>query len=251
MPTNSLNVISVITDVVGLVEYAFSAADDWAALSEIGPGGTSLSLPADPSGGDNFGFFDSDGSCTPGSPIRLSAADGKPVNGQSTGPSFTIPFSAARAVFDERLGGWTIVSAAPADGLLRLARGWGDNPDPIALATTNPTIVASATVTPSLTGKLRAIVTGTLSNNAGTPTNLVLSVSLGTPADVVYTQGPAHAPPNSSVWTSLVVDLDKLPTPVLLRLGLGLQLNAVLTAAAAGVVEVPAHGMQIEVQEVS
>jgi hypothetical protein len=208
MPTNSLNVISVITDVVGLVEYAFSAADDWAALSKIGPGGTSLTLPADPSGGDNFGFFDSDGSCTPGSPIHLSAADGKPVNGQTIGPSFTIPFSAARAVFDERLGGWTVVSAAPADGFLRLVRGWGDNPDPITLATTNPTIVASATVTPNVSGKLRVIVTGTLSNRAVTPTNLVLSVSLGpTATDVVYAQGPANAPPNSSAWASLVVDL--------------------------------------------
>jgi hypothetical protein len=250
MPANSLNVISVVADVVGLLDYAFSAADDWAALSKIGEGGTSLSLPANPSGGDNFGFFDADGSCSPDRPIRLSAEDGKLVNGQVSGVTFTIPFSSARAVFDERVGAWTVVSAAP-DAALLFAHAWADNPAQVTLTTTDPTVIASASVTPKVTGKLRVIVTGNLTNSAGMPTNVVLSLSIGanaTPA--VYTQGPANAPPSSSVWASLIVDLDKLPSPPSTPVGTAVDVNAVLTVATAGVVDVPAHGMQIDVEEV-
>jgi hypothetical protein len=250
MPANSLNVISVVADVVGLPGYTFSAADDWAALSKIGAGGTSLALPSDPSGGDNFGFFDADGTCSPTSPIHLSAEDGKSVNGQTSGLTFTVPFSSARAVFDERIGGWTVVSAAP-DAALLFARAWADNPQQVTLTTTNPTIIASASVAPRVTGKLRVIVTGTLTSSAGMPTNAVLSLSLGgsaTPA--VYSQGPANAPPSSSVWASLIVDLDKVPSPPSTPIGTAVEVNAVLTVATAGVVDVPAHGLQIDVEEV-
>jgi hypothetical protein len=250
MPTNSLNVISVVADVVGLLDYAFSAADDWAALSKIGAGGTSLTLPADPSSGDNFGFFDADGSCSPATPITLSAEDGKPVNGQMAGLTFSVPFSSARAVFDEKLGGWTVVSSAP-DASLLFARAWADNQDDLTLTSTNATTVVSATLTPRVTGKLRVIVTGTFTNTASTPTSVALSLTIGSSAvETIYNQAPANAPASSGGWVSLIVDLDKLPSPPSTPVGRSVQVNAVLTAGAAGAITVAAHGVQIDVEEV-
>jgi hypothetical protein len=250
MPQNSLGVISVVVDISGFLDYAFSPQDDWVAITKIGPGGTNLALPAGASSGDNYGFFDADGSCSKTSPIVVAAADSKPVNGQTAGLKFIQPFASARAVFSEKAGGWTIaVGVPPIDNAMELARAWGDNASQVNLTTTSPRIIASATVTPLVTGKLRVTVTGTVF--VGSDVSAQLSLSLGSSATpAIYTQGPQLLEHNTSGALALTVDLDKIPSPPSTPVGTAVTINAVLQMSVAGG-DVPAHGLEIEVQEVA
>jgi hypothetical protein len=130
-----------------------------------------------------------------------------------------------------------------------LARGWADNAAPVVTGVA-PVIVASITKTPRATGRFRVTVTGGGTDTGGGANEFTLSVSHGaaaTPAD--YTQG-SHATVGAAgkADVALLVDLDQLPVPVTFPVGTPVQFNAVMASTAAGVV--PAHGMQIEVQEI-
>jgi hypothetical protein len=133
--------------------------------------------------------------------------------------------------------------------LSNLARGWADNAAPVVTGVA-PVIVVSVTKTPRSTGRFRLKVTGGGTDTAGGANEFTLSVSHGaaaTPAD--YTQG-SHATVGAAgkANLALVVDLDSTAPVIVFPLGVPVQFNAVMASTAAGVV--PAHGMQLEVQEI-
>lgn len=131
-----------------------------------------------------------------------------------------------------------------------LANAWNDSGNQQNLINTGPIIVAQVLITPKVTGKIRLTVTGTI-NNTGGQTSLIASVTHGlasSPAD--YTQGTQSVAGGSlSTGQSLIVDFDKLPTPIIFPVGQQAILNFVLQAGNGNVVIVPAHGIQIEAQE--
>jgi hypothetical protein len=153
MPANSPGLISVIADVAASARYAFSLEDDWAAVTQIPKGGTALVLRSNPSDGDNFGFFDGDGSCSVTSPVTVSAEDGKPIN-RAISVLFNTPNAASRFVFSERLKGWTMLGMCPCSGktlvpetrIAAPAEAAGAEPSEPAPAVSGPSPAAETTV---------------------------------------------------------------------------------------------------------
>lgn len=142
-------------------------------------------------------------------------------------------------------------AVGPGGGPAALGNAWADNPNQATLVNTGAIIVAQATITPRVTGKLRVIITGTVNNTDGVAVSLITTVSQGvssTPA--LYTQGTAETPASPDSGTvALVVDLDKTASPTVFPVGTPVNINAVLQAGVGNVIVVPAHGVQIEVQE--
>jgi hypothetical protein len=142
-------------------------------------------------------------------------------------------------------------------GGLPLASGFGQPVGPFPKAIPNAaTIEASAIFTPKSTGKMRVIFTGNVENSdAGGAHSFTPSLSHGanpTPAD--FTGDAYVVPANlgeggaSTMSFAIVVDLDKLG--VTFTVGVPAQINGVLTASQANVLNLESLGaLQIAVEE--
>jgi hypothetical protein len=109
MPSNATGTLSIVVPVQGAARYAFSSADDLAALSAIPAGGIVLALPGSPSNGDSYAFADVDGSCSSGSPITIAPGAGTTIRGAST-LVLTSAFSAGRLTFSAKTDSWAVES---------------------------------------------------------------------------------------------------------------------------------------------
>jgi hypothetical protein len=116
MPANSLTNIAVVVPVVAAASYHYSLQDGTAAVRAIPGGGTTLVLPGDPNNGDAYEFSDADGSCSPGTPVILTSADGRPVQ-NAAAVAFTTPFSWAKATFDSEHDEWMLEGVGSASQL--------------------------------------------------------------------------------------------------------------------------------------
>lgn len=124
MPSNATQTITILVPLSDTAEYFFSLQDTAAILSEIpAGGGTALSLPTNVHDGDNFAFYDADGSCSPGNPVFLSGQGVWPVQGQAA-LAFVAPYSWAIATFAEKLGVWVVQSGGAAGSGSLLALPW-------------------------------------------------------------------------------------------------------------------------------
>ena len=117
-------------------------------------------------------------------------------------------------------------------------------------------IVASGSITPRVTGKIRVVVTGTVDNNDSSTTShpIVLTVSTGAgTTPVAQTSGTMRATQagstNGTNTVAMVVDLDRATAPITAALNAPFQVNACLTGDATGHLSVGLHNLQIALQE--
>ena len=132
-------------------------------------------------------------------------------------------------------------------------RSYGTNVSLVTL-TASPIVIASATLTPVVTGKIKISITGVGQNldSVGTLRPITLSVTDGT--NTLQTQSTVRfagaAAPGISATLAIVVDSDlAVTTPTTYALGTPITINAVATGDASGNLTISARGMQIEIQE--
>jgi hypothetical protein len=137
-------------------------------------------------------------------------------------------------------------------GAAALAREWANNPQGILVGSANGSTLASVTITPKVTGKLRVIITGVILSAGAN--RFICWVGHG-PTDPVpadYTSASYQVPAaisNDGVGFSLVVDLDKIAAPITFPVGVPVRIAAG-GAGNIGGCSISAGGVQIEVQEV-
>jgi Pectate lyase superfamily protein len=115
MARNSTGTISIVVPVEALAAYAFSLADDVAAVSEIPTGGTILQLPSENNSGDSYGWGDVDGSCSSANPLIIAAGEGTTIRGGSSLVT-TTAFTAGRVEFDATSDSWIVTELTAATG---------------------------------------------------------------------------------------------------------------------------------------
>lgn len=128
---------------------------------------------------------------------------------------------------------------------------WEDN-----AAVVNPTIAGvsiSPTITPTVSGKLTVRVSGVVENTDTTLTH-TLTLSITGTLGLDYVQGlPLQVPhslaPGGSTAFSLIVALDKLPVPYAPPLNAAITFNVDFSADDDTHLTIPAHSVQIEVEE--
>ena len=110
MPQNSLlGQPAILQDVSAQAAFFFSDADTYAMIKRIPAGGTTVTLPANPSSGDYYELADTDGSCGPTSPIIVVPGNAaQSIHGGLSSISFAGPFAWAWAVYDEGISDWVI-----------------------------------------------------------------------------------------------------------------------------------------------
>jgi hypothetical protein len=272
MPKNSTGTIAIYTDVGAYTatstaggQHTFSPEDTEVRFRNIPANvngvGLLLFLPGEPSDGDEYTFSDRDGSCSPGHVIVVKPdPNGTATIEGESGPldpdEFFAPFAGCTYTFDAPANVWTAdLSANPAAAAPTPARAWAPSVE-IQTFTHNPQVVASVTVTPTVTGKFRCLVMGAMTTStAGGDNNVTPGISHGSgnPAPD-YEQGsatPGTLIEKGNVGTvAMVVDLDQLATPVVFPLGTPVQINATIrqTGSAGHII---ANGITLEVQEVS
>jgi hypothetical protein len=116
-------------------------------------------------------------------------------------------------------------------------------------------IAASATLTPTVSGKLKVRISGVVSNAdtsaAQHPITLSVADNAASPAletQAVQRSTQAGASP-STTHIGLVVDLDHASTPTTFPVGTPVTINAVLVGDGTGELSIAAGGVQIEVEE--
>lgn len=113
MPANSFSGTRIIVaDVDALDGYGFARTDAIANVRNV-PGlevGTTLNLPPRPEDGEWYAFQNSDGSCSPASPIRLVATGGNIVSGGTSGFDFVTPFAWCVATYSTKTAAWQLFS---------------------------------------------------------------------------------------------------------------------------------------------
>jgi hypothetical protein len=75
MAQNSTNRVSVTEEANNVAAYTWSPQCDYVTVSNIPAGGTTLTLPADPTTGDEYGFM-TDSSIGPSNPVTVQAGAG-------------------------------------------------------------------------------------------------------------------------------------------------------------------------------
>ena len=138
-----------------------------------------------------------------------------------------------------------------------LARAWATNAAPLAPGAA-VAIGVSVNVTPGLTGKLKARISGVVTNNDSTgaahPFTLALNTGAAAGGAALITQAvyePVGAGTPAAAAVGLVVDLDKLTVPFVAPVGTPLQVNATILGSAFGGMTIPTGGLQLEVEEAS
>lgn len=119
MPQNSLlGQPATTADVTGKATYGYAPTDTYAMVKQIPVGGTTLKLPADPSGGDRYEFGNQDGSCADQAPIIVQPAAGTTILGGQSSTSFSNPFAWGVMVYDESSSDWICYfgNAGPGSG---------------------------------------------------------------------------------------------------------------------------------------
>ena len=131
MPQNSLlGQPAILQDVSAQAAFFFSDADTYAMIKRIPAGGTTVTLPANPSSGDYYELADTDGSCGSTSPIIVVPGNAaQSIHGGLSSISFAGPFAWAWAVYDEGISDWVIYSgsAGPGGGSVLQAVWFVDN----------------------------------------------------------------------------------------------------------------------------
>ena len=140
-----------------------------------------------------------------------------------------------------------------AAGGAALASAWGDNSGLVAFNDTNIDIIKSVSITPASTGKLRVTITCVNQGVDGGACPFTLGVNHGaSPGQAFdYAQAQIFTSTLNGAETSVVVRLDKLASPIVFPVGTPVQINAVGQATEGGQTQIPAHGCQIDIQEVS
>ena len=138
-----------------------------------------------------------------------------------------------------------------------LASAWGEqaSASPVTLTAANK-IIASATITPKLTGKLAVRIAGVVTNTDGASGHLfTMSMSHGgaaTPLDYSIPQMLCLSSGGDSIasmpW-GIIVEYYNLAVPVIFPVGVAVQFNAVGLGDASTLLVVQQHGCQIEVTE--
>jgi len=138
-----------------------------------------------------------------------------------------------------------------------LASAWGEqaSASPVTLTAANK-IIASATITPKLTGKLAVRITGVVTNTDATNGHLfTMSMSHGGAATPTDYQIPQMLCPSSggesiaSMPWGIIVEYYNLAAPVIFPVGTPVQFNAVGLGDASTLLVIQQHGCQIEVTE--
>ncbi len=116
-------------------------------------------------------------------------------------------------------------------------------------------IVASVTLTPVVSGKLKVRVSGVVDNqdtsNTQRPLVVTIAANAATPAletsDTMRSTAAQASP--STMQFALVVDLDHASTPTTFPLGTPVTINVCLTGEGTGQLSTHAGGVQLEVEE--
>jgi hypothetical protein len=125
---------------------------------------------------------------------------------------------------------------------------------PIALSAT-PTNGVTAALTPSLTGRLRAMITGRVTNTDASPHAFILNVNANTgigPDFTIQTMGSVTIPAGGVAAFAITVDLDQgsqVAAPHTFAVGTTATIIAQVTGVAGGFLSIPANGLFLSVQE--
>lgn len=110
MPANTFSGVRLLTvSVAALAAYAVGRTDGLVELSAIPAGGTTVTLPSQPSEGDFYLVADADGSCSGAKPMIIAAAAGDTISGAAS-TSFSTARSAAIVMFDASADTWIVFS---------------------------------------------------------------------------------------------------------------------------------------------
>jgi hypothetical protein len=133
---------------------------------------------------------------------------------------------------------------------LALAHAFADNPTGQFGIGLIPTILASVTVTPKLTGKFHVTCTVNVTNPTEDISALFLAVGHGG-GTVDYTQGnPVTVPPSNTVNTSLTVEYGSGPlSGVTFPVGVPVEIDLIGIATVGGLILELPHDAQITVEE--
>ena len=191
-------------------------------------------------------------------PTNAAAVDAQIIQGVPVASNPPVP-----------VAGQTLVITAIAEGVqytpTTFARGFATNAANVYPDSATATIVASVTVTPTVTGKLRVIATGTFANGSGTSAVSVgsaLSQGATATGTTLWSNGPtailgATGAVGADVPFSITVDLDKATCPagssaagVVYPVGTPVQINFVIQLGSmVATVGVPACFCQLTVEE--
>jgi hypothetical protein len=258
MPTNSTGQLAIWRDASGADENPvnLSPQDSGVRLRDI-QDPTTVNLPnvGEPNDGDDYEVQDADGSCSSGSPIAIVPPTGTTIRGASS-LTLTAAFVTCRLIFDAIANDWTAEVSAPAAAVPTPARAWAQTTVELDDFATLHQVIVSVTVTPTVTGKFRvslvmgAMATGSGGNNA---VQVGISHGAGNPADD-YTS-PIElvlvSESSGNVIPTQIVDLDKIPSPIVFPIGTPVQINMTLTMGVDGATGASVDpGACIEVQEV-